>query len=48
MCVEVNTDDSRYPEFVFVKRSNSDLKLHFTNDEWRTFIEGVKAGEFDI
>ncbi len=29
------------------KQSNSPV-LEFTNDEWSTFIEGVKAGEFDI
>ena len=22
--------------------------LHFTTDEWRAFIAGVKAGEFDL
>jgi hypothetical protein len=28
------------------KQSNGPL-LHYTADEWRAFVRGVKAGEFD-
>jgi hypothetical protein len=46
-CVEVDLDwsdgvrlrDSKRPEHQY---------FWFTPDEWRAFVEGVKAGEFDV
>lgn len=36
-------------EKVLVRHSgNPDVVLSFTPDEWRAFIAGVKAGEFDL
>ncbi len=35
---------------VFVRDTKDDTKttLAFTPDEWKTFVQGVKAGEFDV
>lgn len=46
-CVDVERDG----ECVAVRHSHSTEvsdKLSFTLDEWRTFLLGVKAGEFDV
>lgn len=37
------------PDAVLVREDYSrSAVLEFTHDEWRAFIAGVKAGEFDI
>lgn len=45
-CVEV----ARRPERIGIRDSKDPASpvLEFTPPEWRAFIEGVKAGEFDI
>lgn len=44
-------------EVKFITRSNlvavrnsksTGVEVHFTKDEWRAFVEGVKLGEFDL
>jgi hypothetical protein len=44
-CVEVADRDR-----AVVVRSSDDpgRELSFTSDEWREFVRGVKAGEFDL
>ncbi len=44
-CVEVSTGEK-----ILVRDSkNPDAgTLEFTHDEWKTFIGGVKSGEFDV
>lgn len=45
-CVEIAHVSGRY-----VMRDSKDRtgpSLHFTPDEWRSFIGGVRNGEFDI
>lgn len=46
-CVEVKRP---HETIVYVRNSNGidGLTLRFTADEWRAFILGAKAGEFDI
>lgn len=46
MCVEVDTD---MPGVVHVRDSKEidGSVLAFTADEWRTFVAGVRDGEFD-
>lgn len=36
------------PDAVLVTSSARLNTLSFTHDDWRTFITGAKAGEFDI
>lgn len=39
------------PEWVLVRHSNSGvggLVLSFDHDEWKTFLDGVRDGEFDV
>jgi len=46
-CVEVSVGDAGMDVLV---RDSKDLDgpvLRFTRDEWRAFMEGAKAGEFD-
>jgi hypothetical protein len=45
-CVEVSSDD----EGVGVRDSKNRTApaLRFTTAEWRAFVAGVKAGEFDL
>ncbi len=48
-CVEVRP--ARYMEdTIHVRNSNTPngAMVSFTYDEWRAFVAGVKAGEFDI
>jgi hypothetical protein len=45
-CVEVRV--LGLIDVVLVRNSKRpDYDLQFTTDEWKAFIEGVKAGEFD-
>lgn len=30
------------------KEGDDGTRLSYTSDEWRAFVEGVKAGEFDL
>jgi hypothetical protein len=34
-------------EVLVVNTNTQDLVLRFTREEWRAFLEGVKANEFD-
>lgn len=44
MCVEVKS----VPGGVMVRNSTQPSRhMGFTSDEWRVFVEGVKAGDFD-
>lgn len=46
MCVEVYGLNS---DFVAVRDSKDKfLVLTFTREEWQTFLDGVKNGEFDL
>lgn len=53
-CVEVNLDASEIlvRDSKFGRQSSDDLNaqpiLAYTPDEWRAFIAGVKAGQFDL
>lgn len=52
-CVEVLLDDETSNEsLVFIRNSNSPMTRSpaqfFTVEEWRAFIAGAKAGEFDV
>ena len=42
-CVEVMADG----QTVLVRDSKSGQVLGYAVDEWRAFVDGVKAGEFD-
>ena len=52
MCVEVNgldrgrvmVRDSKDPGIGF----GNEIVFSFTREEWQSFIDGVKAGEFDL
>jgi len=44
-CVEVAPIGSHG---VAVRGQSRDHVLYFTADEWRDFVLGVKAGEFDV
>jgi hypothetical protein len=43
-CVEVKLG----PDDVTVRATGVRLALPFTHAEWREFVAGVKAGEFDV
>lgn len=45
-CVEVRCDDT----MIFVRdgKDPDGPRLGFTRAEWQAFIDGVKAGEFDL
>jgi len=43
-CVEVDVG----AELVVVKSTRGDTRLTFSPGEWAAFIQGVKAGEFDV
>ncbi len=44
-CVEIAKDSKN----IFVRDSkNPEIVLEFTSEEWKSFIEGVKKGEFDL
>ena len=44
-CVEVAAPQGR----VLVRATNDTAtSLSFTDDEWASFVRGVKAGEFDL
>lgn len=44
-CVGVSFDRDK----IFVINTNSkDGPIEFSNEEWRQFIKGVKAGEFEV
>lgn len=45
MCTAVAFTDDRV---LIANTANLADHLTFTPDEWRTFIEGAKAGEFDV
>ena len=53
-CVEVNTADPSHGEsladrLVLIRESEDpDVVVITTVDKWRAFVEGVKAGEFDL
>lgn len=45
-CVEVRHTDGNYVE---ARQSGKpEVVLTYSVDEWTTFIEGVKAGDFDV
>jgi len=47
-CVEVTVLETN-PIWIAVRNNLApDVKVLFTEDEWKAFIAGVKAGEFDI
>ena len=43
-CVEVKVDNGH----VLVRRTVNHVTLLVSYPEWRTFLEGVKRGEFDL
>lgn len=44
-CAEVACEHERY----LIRNSNDpDVVLSFTKDEWKAFVYGVEAGEFDV
>lgn len=44
-CVEIRDDDGA----MSIRASGSpDHVLRFTREEWNVFVEGVKAGDFDV
>jgi hypothetical protein len=43
-CVEVQRTDGT----INVRDNKTGGELHFTTDEWKAFILGVKNGEFDV
>ena len=46
VCAEVAVGEEK---MVLIRQSeNSEHVLSFSPDEWRAFVDGVKAGEFDI
>jgi hypothetical protein len=46
MCVEVYGLESEYPS---IRNSRAPQKVaSFDREEWQSFIEGVKRGEFDL
>lgn len=45
-CVEV-TFAGQYV-FLYGPRNGSDVELAFRVDEWQAFLDGVRAGEFDL
>lgn len=48
LCVEVSLPDTA-GQPILVRNSNAPgLLVAFTEDEWRTFLAGVKAGDFDL
>lgn len=47
-CVEVTTDSDGKVGIRDSKNGTDGPVLWFTGDEWQTFIQGVKNGEFDI
>lgn len=44
MCVGVAHKNN---DVLVINTNTQDLVLRFTREEWRAFIEGVKANEFD-
>lgn len=44
MCVYVSMFDT----IVKVRKNSCGCTLEFSSDEWKTFIRGVKNGEFDL
>lgn len=48
LCVEVSLPETD-GQPVLVRNSNGwSAVVAFTEDEWRTFVAGVKAGDFDL
>lgn len=45
-CVDVDFDSATVT--VRDDKDPSGPELHFTHPEWAAFIDGVKAGEFDL
>lgn len=45
-CVEVGRDQDG--TFIVRDTKMPTLQLRFTTAEWAAFVEGVKAGEFDV
>lgn len=45
MCAEVADLDK---PLVWIRSTVTERKASFTRDEWQAFIDGVKAGEFDL
>jgi len=45
-CVEV----AQYSDLISIRDSKDPdgTALHFTPEEWKAFVAGVKAGEFDL
>ena len=43
-CVFVSIEDAG----ITVRKNEEERVLHFTHDEWKVFIQGVKNGEFDV
>lgn len=43
-CVQVQIT----PSWVFVRNSDGGPVATFDHDEWRTWLAGVKQGEFDL
>lgn len=48
MCVEVADLDSPYGIKVRDSKNPYRAFLYFSREEWQTFIDGVKRGEFDL
>lgn len=46
-CVEVDTEFRKGTVAVRDSKNPDGPQLHFTTTEWATFIDGVKAGEFN-
>jgi len=44
-CAEVDGLDT---DTVTVRSSVTNLKVQFDREEWAAFVEGMKAGEFDL
>jgi hypothetical protein len=47
LCVEVALPETTARP-VIVRNSDTGDLVTFTHAEWRTFVAGVKAGEFDL
>jgi len=46
-CVEVSiTEEER--EVVVRNSQNTPVEVHFSYVEWQAFVNGVRAGEFDV
>jgi len=46
-CVEV-AESQQHGHFIVRNSKQPEYRVYFTRDEWAAFVEGVKAGEFDV